>query len=137
MKLFAAGLLSSVVLLIGSSAFAQASCEPGEPAPGMPPGFEQFAFIVGDFDVVYRQRTDDGWSEPLGRAHWNGRYTLDGRAIMDWWYEEGAEGPAGVNLRMFDPDERVWKTAWHYTGNYEVRELRQRVWEEDGRLQLW
>jgi len=118
-------------------AYAQASCAHGKPAPDMPEAFSQFAFIIGDFDVNYRRMTEDGWSEPLAQARWNGRYTLDGRAIMDWWYEEGEGGSAGINLRMFDPEEEMWKTAWHYTGNFEVRELRQRVWEEDGRLHLW
>lgn len=124
-------------LLTSTSASAQASCELGEPAENMPEAFSQFAFIIGDFDVNYRQMTEDGWSEPLGQARWNGRYTLDGRAIMDWWYEDGDNGSAGVNLRIYDPNEKVWKTAWHYTANYEVRELRQRIWEEDGRLHLW
>jgi len=116
---------------------AQATCEPGRPADGMPQEFSRFAFIIGDFDINYRRMTEDGWSEPFGTARWNGRYALDGRAIMDWWFENGPEGAAGVNLRMFDPAEQVWKTAWHYTGNFEVRELHQRVWEQDGRLHLW
>jgi hypothetical protein len=121
----------------GTSAFAQASCDLGAPAEGMPDEFAQFAFIIGDFDVNYRQWVDGDWSEPLGQARWNGRYTLNGRAIMDWWYEGDADSPAGINIRLFDPNEGLWKTAWHYTANYEVRELRQRIWEEDGRLHLW
>lgn len=137
MKPVVTALASILLVLINATAFAQASCELGEPARDMPDEFSQFAFIIGDFDIIYRQMTADGWSEPLGRARWNGRYTLDGRAIMDWWYEDGDDGAAGINIRMFDPNEKVWKTAWHYTANFEVRELRQRVWEEDGRLHLW
>jgi hypothetical protein len=119
---------------MNAEAFAQASCEPGKPAANMPEAFSQFAFIIGDFDVNYRQMTDDGWSEPLGTARWNGRYSLDGRAIMDWWYDQGG---AGVNLRIYDSKAEVWKTAWHYTSNLEVRELHQKIWEADGKLHLW
>lgn len=137
MKQNAIALLLFSAMSFSGTARAQASCELGEPAPNMPEAFSQFEFIIGDFDVNYRQMTENGWSEPLAQARWNGRYTLDGRAIMDWWYELGEGGSAGVNLRMFDPQDNLWKTAWHYTGNFEVRELRQRVWEEDGKLHLW
>lgn len=127
--------LGALLILIPSEpAAAQASCELGEPAADMPPEFSQFAFIIGDFDVVARQKTEDGWSEPLATARWNGRYTLDGRAIMDWWYDPGG---AGINIRMFDPGDKLWKTAWHYTTNFEVREMQQGVLEEDGKLHLW
>jgi hypothetical protein len=127
------GILASLALT-HAQIQAQASCELGEPAKGMPPEFSQFAFIIGNFDINYRQMTEDGWSEPLARARWNGRYSLDGRAIMDWWYDRGG---AGVNTRMFDNKARIWKTAWHYTSNMEVKELHQKVWEEDGKLHLW
>lgn len=132
-------LIVTSALLAGAPALAQATCEPGEPAADMPAEFAQFAFLIGDFDVKVRRMTEEGWSDPLGQARWNGRYALDGRAIVDWWYEgkAGEDSPAGVNVRMYDPEEEVWKTAWHYTANFEVRELRQKVWEEDGRLHLW
>lgn len=137
MKLLAALAITATFLSFNMSAYAQDTCDLGAPAEGMPEEFAQFDFIIGDFDVNYRQMTEDGWSTPLGNARWNGRYALDGRAIMDWWYEGGPDQPAGVNIRMFDPAKKVWKTAWHYTGNFEVRELRQKIWEEDGKLHLW
>lgn len=124
------------MLLLSGAAHAQRSCDLGAPADGAPEAFSQFAFIIGDFRIDFRRMTEDGWSESLGTARWNGRYTLDGRAIMDWWYENGESGAAGVNLRMYDPQEEVWKTAWHYTGNFEVRELRQKILD-DGKLHLW
>lgn len=126
--------LCGCLLLLHLNTHGQASCELGQPAEGMPEGFAQFAFIIGDFDVQYRQMTTDGWSDPLGQARWNGRYSLDGKAIMDWWYD--AQG-AGVNIRLYDAENNLWKTAWHYTVNQEVRELHQQVWESDGKLHLW
>lgn len=115
-------------------AHAQASCNLGKPADNMPEGFSQFKFIIGDFDVNYRVWKDGKWSEPLTKARWNGRYTLDGRAIMDWWYDDAG---AGVNIRMYDPEKDLWKTAWNYTAGIEVRELHQKIWKEDGKLHLW
>lgn len=131
--------LFRILLLIIPTLFyaevnAQASCDPGQPADGMPEGFSQFSFIIGDFDINYRKWNGEEWSEPLATARWNGRYTLDGRAIMDWWYDDNG---AGVNIRMYDPKADLWKTAWHYTTNMEVRELHQKVWKEDGKLHLW
>jgi len=43
---------------------------------------------------------------------------------------------AGVNIRIYDAEAGLWKTAWHDTGNNEVRELHQQV-RDDGQLWLW
>ena len=120
--------------LFNSSAFAQASCKTGKPADDMPPEFSQLAFIIGDFDVTLRTKTEDGWSEPVGAARWNGRYSLDGRAIMDWWYEDNN---AGVNIRTFDTERGFWKSSWHSATSNEIREMRLRVFDEDNKLHLW
>ncbi len=127
--------VAALALVPVGQAFAQASCELGEPAADMPEEFSQFAFIIGDFEVQFRKMTENGWSEPGGgSARWNGRYSMDGKSIMDWWYGPGSNG---VNVRLFDPSDSTWKTAWHSSGNYEVRELHQRIWKEDGKLHLW
>ena len=123
-----------VSVLVTGRVDAQATCDRGRPAPDMPPEFSQFEFLIGDFDVTVHRMTDAGWGPAIGTARWNGRYALDGRAIMDWWYDDT---DAGINVRMFDPEAGLWKTAWHYTANYEVRELRQKVLDQDGRLHLW
>ncbi len=128
--------LAAIIALTGSQgAYAQASCELGKPAEGMPPEFDQFKFIIGDFDINVRKMTEDGWSDPIGKARWNGRYSLGGQAIMDWWH--GSGGGGGVNLRMYDPKLGEWRTAWQATGNFETRDLRQKIWPEDGLLHLW
>lgn len=115
----------------------------GEPATDMPEEFSQFAFIIGDFDVQFLDWNAEAgaWSEPRPYfAHWNGRYGLAGQAIIDEWYDPGfgvrEQSGAGINIRIFDPEAGIWETAWHYTANYEVRELHQAV-REDGRLWLW
>lgn len=114
----------------------------GEPHPDMPPEFAQFAFIIGDFDVGYRNwdAEADDWGEPQFYARWNGYYGFGGRAIFDEWFDPGygyvETSGAGINIRLFDVEAGRWETAWHYTANTEVRELHQEV-REDGQLWLW
>ncbi|WP_421787764.1 hypothetical protein [Hyphobacterium sp.] len=114
----------------------------GAPHPDAPPEFAQFAFIIGDFDVGYRTWDAEagGWLEPQFQARWNGYYGLNGRAVIDEWFDPGygyrAESGTGINIRLYDEGEGRWETAWHYTANYEVRELHQEL-REDGRLWLW
>jgi len=127
-------LAATAALAASEVTLAQAACETGAPADNMPEEFAQFAFIIGDFDINVRRMTETGWGKVVGKARWNGRYSLDGRAIMDWWYGPGG---GGVNIRMFDQKAGHWKTAWHSTDNFEVRELHQQILPEDGRLHLW
>ena len=114
----------------------------GTPHSDMPEAFSQFAFIIGDFDVGLRDwdsRAQD-WAEPQLHARWNGRYGLGGRAIIDEWFDPGygyrPQSGAGINIRLWDEQAGIWKAAWHYTTNNEVRELHQEL-REDGRLWLW
>lgn len=105
----------------------------------MPPEFSQFDFIVGDFDVGVRNWNDDSndWDEPQFSARWNGRYIFGERAIADEWFDPGYgesdQSGAGINIRIYAPEAGLWKTAWRYTSNNEVRELHQQM--RDG--QLW
>ena len=48
----------------------------GEPAEGMAEEFSQFAFLIGDYDVQFRNWDAEAgaWGEPQPYfAHWNGR----------------------------------------------------------------
>ncbi|WP_420433834.1 hypothetical protein [Hyphobacterium sp.] len=114
----------------------------GAPHPDAPEAFAQFAFIIGDFDVGYRtwDAEAEAWAEPQFQARWNGYYGLNGRAIIDEWFDPGygyrEQSGTGINIRLYDADEGRWETAWHYTANFEVRELHQEM-REDGRLWLW
>lgn len=115
----------------------------GAPAEGMAEEFSQFAFLIGDFTVQFRNWDAEAgdWGEPQPfTARWNGRYGLSGRTIIDEWFDPGfgyrPQAGAGINVRAWDAEEGIWKTAWHYTTNNEVRDLRQQVLD-DGRLHLW
>lgn len=144
---YAISLLAAAMLAAGAEAQVTGEgtvrCgDYGAPHPDMPEEFAQFAFIIGDFDVGYRTWDAEAgdWAEPQFYARWNGYYGLNGRAIIDEWFDAGygyREGAgAGINIRLYDPDAGRWETAWHYTANHEVRELHQQV-REDGRLWLW
>ena len=114
----------------------------GEPAADMPPEFDQFAFIIGDYDVDFRRWDAEAgeWGEVQYTGRWNGYYSLGGRAIVDEWFDPGfgyrPQSGAGLNLRMYDPEAGLWKTAWNYTGSIQVSELYQEM-REDGYLYLW
>lgn len=114
----------------------------GAPAEGMAEEFAQFAFIIGDYDAAIEPWDAEAgaWGEPLYTARWNGRYGMGGRAIIDEWYDPGygyrEQSGAGINIRIWDEAEGIWKTAWHYTTSNAVLDLRQQVLE-DGRLHLW
>lgn len=137
-------------LLSSTAAHAQAVGESvrwcgdyGSPAEGMPEEFSQFAFMIGDFDVQFLDwnAETESWGEPRPYfAHWNGRYGLGGRAIIDEWYDPGfgyrEQSGGGINIRTWDAEEGLWKTAWIHTGGLIVQDLRQQVLE-DGRLHLW
>lgn len=136
--------------MLSAAAHAQVTCEGtvrcgnyGAPHPDMPEEFAQFAFLIGDFDVAFLNWDAEAgiWGEPQPySARWNGYYGLNGRAIIDEWYDPGfgyrEQAGAGINIRIYDTDEGRWETAWHYTANHEVRELHQQL-REDGRLWLW
>lgn len=72
MRVILSAILAVLNFTFAGPAFAQAGCPLGKSAANMPAEFSQFDFIIGNFDFNYRQMTDDGWSEPLGTARWNG-----------------------------------------------------------------
>ena len=142
-------LTAAIISLAAAPAFAQVTgaetrrCgDYGQPAEGMPEEFGQFAFLIGDFDVGSEPWDPETgrWGEAQYYARWNGYYGFGGRAIFDEWYDPGygyREGSgAGINIRLWDAASGQWHTAWHYTANNEVRELRQEV-REDGLMWLW
>ncbi|GLQ23785.1 hypothetical protein GCM10007853_16590 [Algimonas ampicilliniresistens] len=130
-QLVVSGLLCSGLAV---PAAAQVNCDMGEPAPNMPEGFAQFDFMVGDFVVMARRMTADGWSPSIPLARWNGRYALNGRAVMDWWH---TPKDSGINIRLYDETGDLWKTAWTHTANLQTKELHQKFDPETGRMKLW
>jgi hypothetical protein len=54
-----------------------------------------------------------------------------------WGMHAGTGVMRWMGVRSWIGGTKKVRTARHYTANFEVRELRQRVLEEDGRLHLW
>ncbi len=72
-------------------------------------------------------------------ARWNGRYGLQGMSIVDEWFQrDPAQDPnagRGVNVRMYDADESIWKMMWVGTMSYTVQDLRAET--RNGKLTMW
>lgn len=115
-------------------------CELGALSPSAPSQTKQFAFLVGDHDVTLHARQGAGWSppRPVGAA-WRGWYGLQGQAIYDEWTDPDVSqipgGSHGVNVRMFDPDEQLWKMMWISTATHQVQDLRAEI--REGVLTMW
>jgi len=134
-----------VLVLIAANAqaleTAPPTCAYGSPHADAPPELAQFGFLIGDFTILLHAWTGDDWSPPKPgvSARWNGRYALDGMAIMDEWYNpdpgQNPAAPRGVNVRMYDPEAGEWDMMWLATGTHQVQDLRARM--EEGRLVMW
>jgi hypothetical protein len=110
------------------------ACTPGQPHPDAPAELSQFSFLLGRFDIKGRswdQNTGD-WSQGHSVAYWEGEYIMDGFAIADYWYNTPPDsaGPTpgrGVNIRMYYPDEGMWKMGWMHSNRPEVRTLEAEI----------
>lgn len=116
-------------------------CDYGTPHPEAPAELEQFAFLIGDFEITSHIMLPTGWSPPRPgpRARWNGWYSMGGMMITDEWYDPdpGLEpGSArGVNVRMFDTASGEWKMMWVATSGAQVQDLRAEM--RNGKLTMW
>jgi|GEM_PF-648041 len=116
-------------------------CDYGLPHPDAPPELEQFAFLIGDFEITSHVMTPNGWSPPRPgpRARWNGWYSMGGMMITDEWYDPDPgldpTAPRGVNVRMYEPESAEWKMMWVSTSAAQVLDLRAGL--RDGKLTMW
>jgi hypothetical protein len=116
------------------------ACNPGQPHPEAPAELSQFSFLLGRFDIKGRSWQGEAWSEGFTLAYWEGEYIMDGFAIADYWYNTppDADGPApgrGVNIRMYNETEGMWKMSWMHTNNPGVRMLEAQL--RDGVMWMW
>lgn len=116
------------------------ACRSGELHPDAPPETRQFDFLIGRYEMTLHAWTGDGWTpaRPVN-ALWEGWYGLDGRAIVDEWFDldttNGRPPTRGVNVRVFDPGEGLWKMMWIAEPTYQVQDLRAEM--RDGVLTMW
>lgn len=118
-----------------------ANCDYGSAHPDAPEEFAQFSFLIGNYDITSHAMTPQGWSPPRPGPHarWRGHYSLDGMTITDEWYDPNPDvdpnAPRGVNVRLYDADEGVWKMMWISTVGKQVQDLRAEM--RDGKLTMW
>lgn len=133
-------LIMALMVQGAASSIASAECDFGKPHPGAPAELSQYEFLIGDHVIHLRLWNGEAWSEGYSEAYWNGRYGLDGKAILDEWYRADPvaepDAPRGINVRIYDPEEAVWKLMWMTADKPDPTILRSRV-KEDGFMHLW
>lgn len=118
-----------------------AACDFGAPHPDAPGELAQFGFLIGDYKIHLHAWRGNEWSPPQPNvtARWNGRYGLGGMVIVDEWFHpdlaQSEDGIRGINVRMYDPDEQIWKLMWIANSNRTVQDLRAQM--RDGKLTMW
>ena len=139
-------LLPLLIVILPSAPLVHATerllpCDFGKRHPDAPKELDQFAFLIGNWDIKPRAMTPNGeWTEIDQPAYWEGRWILDGRAIMDAWYDAPPAGGAppgrGINVRMYRPESGQWTNMWQHSGLAEVRTLVSEV-RDDGLMHMW
>lgn len=120
---------------------APASCNYGKPHPDAPAELQQFAFLIGDFEITSHIMTPNGWSPPRPgpRARWNGHYSMGGMMITDEWYDPDPglqrDSPRGINVRYYDETANEWKMMWVATAAGQVQDLRAKI--KNNKLTMW
>jgi len=120
-------------------AFAQGACDFGAPHPDAPAELQQFAFLIGNHRIEARVWQGEDFSQGSLPANWNGRWGLDGWAIIDEWFgtqtNPDVDINRGVNVRLIDPETQRWSMVWQATnGASSILEAEQ---GEDGVLRMW
>lgn len=86
----------------------------GRKNPNAAPELSRFDFLIGRFRCAARLKRDDGTWEGLN-AIWEGRYVLDGYAIIDDFRMSRPTGELlvlGMNVRAYDVRKRQWTMKW-------------------------
>jgi len=74
-----------------------------------PPETLEMVFLVGSWDIDYKQKRRDG-SYSSTKGNWYGNFTPDGMSIVDYW---GKGMPVqGINVRTYDPNTNKWSMTW-------------------------
>ncbi|MCA8899807.1 MAG: hypothetical protein KDA53_01005 [Hyphomonas sp.] len=129
------------VVAEAAPAMAPPRCDPGTLHPDAPPEMQQYAFLVGDFEVSSHIWLGEDWSPPKPgpSARWNGWWGLGGTVLYDEWFTEDPglvpDTLRGVNVRYYDDAEGVWKMMWISTAGRQVQDLRAEM--RDGKLTMW
>lgn len=118
-------LFTGLFTLLGYGGLAYASNDNPE---------HQFDFLIGEHDVTLHAWAGSTWTPPRPiNAIWNGKRGLQDEVIYDEWIDP--QNGKGVNVRIFDKAQAVWKMMWVSTSSYQVQDLRAEM--RDGVLTMW
>jgi len=94
--------------------------------PQAPAETEHWGRLAGEWDCTLDFYSNNTWLKNVGRAKWIWKYTLDGFAVQDLWFQRWIDAPpaaavqnrdfAGINFRMYLPAENRWEAVW-FTNN--------------------
>lgn len=112
------------IVLLGGSSQAATQAPPNYGCPG--PEYQQFAFWVGDWDVV----TTTG-GNTAGKSHIE--RLAEGCIIFESW--TGAQGGTGNSINVYDQADGKWHQTWvdstgdqvHYIGKWTGSRLELRA----------
>ncbi len=121
-----------------SPALAQDVCDFGAPNPEAPVEINQFEFLVGNHRIEARIWQNGDWTQGYAPAEWNGRWGIDGWAVIDEWFgPQLGDNPQnlGVNVRYFNEETGRWSMVWQATnGAAQILEAELR---DDGNVHMW
>jgi len=98
----------------------------GTPNPDAPKETIQFGQLAGKWAVTsFDSIPNEGWHE--SKATWVYKYTLNGFAVEDIWYEKFSDNTnntkslgrdfTGKNIRIFNPRSGQWNITWFENGS--------------------
>ncbi len=93
----------------------------GTQHPSAPEQTKQFGQLVGKWNCISEDLAQDGtWQ--TSKAIWTFKYTLDGFAIEDIWFERANDKTnntatlgrdfTGINYRIYNPQFNNWQCVW-------------------------
>ncbi|MEX2468460.1 MAG: hypothetical protein WD396_01770 [Pseudohongiellaceae bacterium] len=98
-----------VAVLTALVPFAPALAQ--ESGCGELPGFSQFDFWVGDWDVFHYASGEKVGENRIEKLE-------QGCLLMESW--EGSEGSTGTSLNYYNPVTREWRQVWVSSGRYAI-----------------
>ena len=101
---------ASLIACAGRSGIATSY---GSPNPKAPEEITQFNFLIGEWDIDFRWKLNDG-SYQQTPGHMRASYVLDGYAIQDVWRLGSDAGGQiiGLAIRTYNPREKKWAINW-------------------------
>jgi hypothetical protein len=103
-----AGILGGLLAAAGAGGAGTPATPAAPPAPAVPPrpcaapGFRQFDFWIGDWEV----RTPDGRLAGTNKIE----AILEGCALQERW--TGSGGSRGTSLNFYEPGAGIWNQVW-------------------------